>query len=103
MRILASLMVRFAGGNSQIYSDSVAKSGHGARAGLRFFHFAILRRGRGFQVREKAGRDCGNLIDRGVERRFIAFGWLRKAADFADKLDGGSADLFFGGWGIEVK
>src|SRR5436190_1771112 len=69
---------------------------------LRRLDVAILRRRRGRELARQPGRHRGDVVDRPRERLGIGLGGLVEAADLADVLQRGLADLLIGRRGLEV-
>ena len=68
----------------------------------RFFFPVPRRRTRGNRGNQPFG-DCGNLVDRAVERDLIGARWPIHAAQLTDELKGGCADLIWGRGRLKVR
>ncbi len=65
--------------------------------------FAVLRRGGGLKRAQKVCGDVRDGIDGRLERSLVRLGGLTDAADLADELQGGGADLAVGDGRVEVE
>src|SRR5688500_3690253 len=63
---------------------------------------AVLRRSRRDERVDQPPRRVGDLVDRRLEGRLVRLRRLRDAADLADVLERGAADLVLGRRGLEV-
>ena len=73
---------------------SIAESLRGARFGLGCFFVPVLGRRGSFERVQQTGGNARDLVDRGIERSFVCFGWLGKAADLSHKLQRRCVDFF---------
>src|SRR5829696_7990009 len=81
-------------------SGGVSLSGPGARLGG--LDLAVLGRRGGLQRLEQVPRHVRDLLDGAVERLLVGLRGLREAADLADVLERGGADLVLGRGRLEV-
>jgi hypothetical protein len=67
------------------------------------FSLAVPWRSGRFQRVYKDSRDVGDLADRRVERSLVGLRWSVQPTDLSHELQRSRANLFFGGWRIEVE
>src|SRR5215213_10830885 len=74
----------------------------GAGLGLGGLDLAVLRRRVGLERLEQVHGGVRDLVDGALEGLLVDLGGLREAADLADVLERGGADLFPGRFRLEV-